>query len=797
MRPYLLLILVLFSLTAISQRQFPSISGTVDVHLDNAYQFHQQKDSAKTAGELHIVQQQMASLNDAYPYYRGIVSLFLSFYDFNKNNQQSFRNQATSLLKNADHLLADSFASAFYNVMYLHYQHKRMGEWLALDSMFRTSIRNKLKQSNFRYLFADYAQAKLEEKEYFISNKLASYEYYMLMYNDSKEPMDDLTLVYVDWLITKGDLEQWLDLPYEYRHPKEYAGHTVSIQPHNLDSDFNRSLRDHDFKKTFNTLISRIKEIKEVCIEKNNYDQASVNRPLRRGYYQVYMEILNGFHSWAVNEHKEGQVILPLKSFLMLDLIPNEIENASIHKVSTEVTSRAFLSLVDKLSKVYHAVGNGQDEKEIIMQGLRVYLDKNVFSEDELFYAIGSLLENRVSAERLLRNYEGSLATSQSLKKRTSRPDSVSKRYMNRWELFMKARIEEVYTLVESGQPRAWDSLGKLLNETTLLDDGSSNAPIYSSKSWPHMQYLIALMKARKGDWWTTLLMESIVDMENLPTLPDLYYPVQLFYFKALWHKEKKIDTKVLTNLIFYTGRQLRHTFMMMSAEERMILYEQRLSGYFDVYHELLFSGMADAHPEIKDQLIAQSLSLKNLLADGNLIPNELLQKNQAGRSLESIEKLRALRQEVNLVVQQSKFLKYDVTTRQLMKDRIHIMWLELLEGAGMDSLIKLTDWKQIAAKLSTGQIYTETVRYNKWLSDSTAWYGAYAITSEGKMSLVKLYPESKIEKLLNDPAASQQTAAINVDGNRGNKILSKKGKPGEKKFKQGDVDKLAALILE
>src|SRR5690606_34566185 len=48
-----------------------------------------------------------------------------------------------------------------------------------------------------------------------------------------------------------------------------------------------------------------------------------------------------------------------------------------------------------------------------------------------------------------------------------------------------------------------------------------------------------------------------------------------------------------------------------------------------------------------------------------------------------------------------------------------------------------------------------------------------------------------------NDPAASPQTAAINVDGNRGNKILGKKEDKKLKSFKQGDADKLGTLLLQ
>ena len=234
----------------------------------------------------------------------------------------------------------------------------------------------------------------------------------------------------------------------------------------------------------------------------------------------------------------------------------------------------------------------------------------------------------------------------------------------------------------------------------------------------------------------------------------------------------------------------------MLTAEERMLLYEKKLSGFFDVYHELLFRGHLDKYPELKERVIAQSLSLKNSLADGNLIPNEIFLQKNTHATEDFLERLRALRQKVNLLEQYMKTLTaYSYSTSKL-KDGVQNLWLDLLVKSGMDSLVKLMDWKQISGKLIPGQVYTETVRYSRWLSDSSAFYGAYVISPGGKIKILELCAESKMEKLLNDPASSPQTSSLNKNGNRGTEVTNTSEAPSGE-FKKGSVDQLGLLLLK
>ena len=90
-----------------------------------------------------------------------------------------------------------------------------------------------------------------------------------------------------------------------------------------------------------------------------------------------------------------------------------------------------------------------------------------------------------------------------------------------------------------------------------------------------------------------------------------------------------------------------------------------------------------------------------------------------------------------------------------------------------MDSLVKLASWKSISGKLKPGQVFTETVRYRRWLSDSSAYYGAYVIMPGGKLKILELCPEAKMDKLLKDPGSSPQTASLKTDGNRGGQVTN------------------------
>lgn len=233
---------------------------------------------------------------------------------------------------------------------------------------------------------------------------------------------------------------------------------------------------------------------------------------------------------------------------------------------------------------------------------------------------------------------------------------------------------------------------------------------------------------------------------------------------------------------------------MMLSAEDRMRLYELKLQPYFDVYHELLFSNKLDSLPELKEKVIAQSLSIKNALADGNLITNDLLLKN--GNTLEHLEGIRELRQEVNMILLRNRLRNLQTKEEKKLQDQVQSLWLRMLAQSGMDSLVQLTKWQNISAKLKPNEVYTETIRYTKSLTDSTANYGAYIILPGGKIEIISLFDEKSIDSLINNPSASPQNIALHINEDRGSELIDENEKPINK-YNSDSTDKLAELLLK
>ncbi len=799
MRYIILLGILVSSCTVAAQDVFPdgATTTTIDSLLNQAYYYEGKKDAANTRTQVKLIDDKLGALAGEFPLYEGVISLFQSFYIFDTEERIVYRTKGLGLLKSQPKFPAASFAYAFNNLLRLHYSNNRMSEWLAADTLFRASMAENKTKEGYRYAIMNYAADKLKEKEYFVAKHLAMYDYNMLLYKNSRDPMDKLNLRYDDWMVLNADLEVLLEMPYEQRFPGEYAkqiGWTIPLTPQ--DRALNNELLKMDFRKSFKTLISRMKDLKQEMVTDNAYGSSTFNRNLRGGYYLMYSRLIKDYYNWAVSEHKEGQVILDMKEFIFNDLLSDEIEVAVKAGLRPVIDPMDYIDLVDKLAILYEHIGNGFEEQTIALRGLDLVINSDLFTLPEFTRGIVVLRKNLVSADRLQNNYEASLENSQRLKKYAPLPDSATEKYLPRWETFMDARLEEMYTLLASQQyQQAKDSMKKLIDDVQPIDDGSDFALLYSTRAWPHMQYLIATMMAQKGEWMEDLLQESVRDIQDQSPKPSIFYPVQLAFLKTYWRTRKKIHESTLSNLLFYTGRQLRYNFIMLNASDRIRLYEQRLSQYFDVYHELLFSQQLDAYPVLKRKVIAQSLSLKKILTDGNQIPDELLLRSNDSLSIKILEDLRSLRQETNLYLQNTRLRNKYAIKATAMQDKMQVHWLNQLEKAGMDSLVQLTDWRTISGLLKPEQVYTETIRYNKWLSDSSAFYGAFVILPGNKMEILNLFPESQLSGLLKDPTSSPQTTALGSNSNRG--LIKKTTETASKKFEPGSTDKLGELLLQ
>lgn len=789
MRWLILLLPILLHFQPLAAQQVfpPGIGVQMNAWIAEVQRLHQEGEYTRCTEKLQEIDQALKEIEPEYSAWCGLVSAFEAYYAVETHDKQNYQNLAVSLLSQRDRVLVDSMATGFYNAMVLFYNAQRMDEWWPIDSMFRLSLVGTPTLYGLRYAMVNEAAAQLKAGNYTQAKILGAYDFYTTSARHYTAPMDKLNLMYEDWLIAKCDLESWRNLDYDKRHPKDFEQIGQIVPEFYADPEV-EALRNMDFKQTYLTLISRIKELQEEMVLNNGYDKSDCDTSLRRGYYNIYTSTINDFCSWAKEEHKEGQVILALKSFLYEDIVKNEIHAAQTAKVRPVIPAANLVDFYITLAQLYDAIGNGAYVVETASDAMDLMDKIESFSIDEQILGLVNILQVRISGYRLQGDYTRSLKDVQFLKKYTPLPKNAEN--MRMWERYMNLYIQEVYTLLAmENTADAWDTLKYLLHAVDPIEE-----QLYDTKHWPQLQYLTAIYKSSKGDWDQDLMYECYTDLRRDPTYLDIFYPVQLLYFKTIWRTENKISTSLLNNLLFFTGQKIKYTFFMLTADERMRLYEQKMSMYFDVYHELIFTHKLDSFPEIKERVIAQSLSIKNALADGNLISNEMLMRN--GKvSLESAESTRQLVQESNALLLNVRLYNYQVSVVKALRDRTQSMWLGLLEKSGMDSLTQLTDWHHISSSLKAGQVYTETMRYTRWLSDSSATYGTYIISNNQEIHYFNLCAETDIVSQLKNPKSSPQIAALHPEGNRGSSIILIPSKmPG--KFHPDSTDKLAELIV-
>lgn len=784
------LIILLFAqhLTLLAHRVIPThVAPEVDRLIADLHKSYFDGDSLSVLQKSAEIDAITHKLKRKYPMFRGLVAMTQGFYTFDIQKRGEYHSRALSLLQPSDSTLVDTFIGFLYQSMILYYNADRMEEWMPYDDIVRNSLLPKTNHAGFRYALINYANNAFKKEEYIKAKSLANYDLISSEARKYDKPIDQLNLVWDNWLSAKCDLERWKSMPYELKFPDDFQhiGWSLAYQFQDLDQEYLRSL---DFKDIYSRLIDDIEELQEVTVLNNMYTNPDCDTTLRRGYYHLYTSIIYDFYSWAKEENKEGQAILALKNYVYNDVVKHEIKPAIASGIKPAITASTLADLYIILATLYKATGNGTYATETATDGMNIIDDVEAYSLEEQILGLVNVLQERAEGYRLSGEYDRAIRDIQFLKKYTPLPTDPEK--TNMWERYMALYVEEVYTMLAMDNNNAWDTLKYLLTVLEPMGEG-----IYDTKHWPQLQYLTAIYKSNKGDWDPDLLAECYMDLSRSgPTFLDIYYPVQLLYFKNLWHAYGELSQTLLNNLLFYTGRKIKYTFFMLSADDRMRLYEQKMSPYFDLYHELLFSGALDTLPELKERVISQSLSIKNSLADGNLISNDLLLRNGKVR-LEDAETSREIMRESNLLMMKYRFIGSNVSSLKAMRDRSQSIWLHLLEKCGMDSLAQFTSWQQISDALKPGQVYTETMRYTRWLSDSTAHYGVYVIAPGRQITMFHLCSENELIFQLKNPASSPQTAALNSDENRGSTITIRPGAQS-KTYHNDSSDKLSEIII-
>lgn len=764
-RSLLLGFCILISFCTAAQRQFPKLK----VNIDSLFNICQKKNTSDEQKFLLLAQVDNAvdSYQDQYPLFRGMIYMYQAYHAPASQTRTSYHQKGVELIRNNKQFLADSFASQCYQLLDYYISRKRISEWLPVDSVLRSVVSDA--NSNYDAAILTYANKKMQQGFYRIADDLAWYD---ILFSQSQFPSTTdhrLARIFSTWISLNSRYKEWLAIPY-----------------------YNRT--EKIFREDFTDLFTQLNGEIDSLVKNNLYGNNNFIPYRRTLYFQIYKEAVLAYADWSISDHREGQAILPLKDFLLNRLIPNDIEPALKARVNPAVSCADVSNLHSKLAELYINMGNGKEASAVAKAGIEFIGKFKQCSEAEVSGSTAYLFYLRTKADRLQGKYESALRRSDLLKKWYPLPKLATKSEMNYWYWFIEARLQEVYTLLAQKKPEiAADSLNVLLEALSPIGNDSVSL-LETSTQWPQLQFVTMQYMARRGKWEVardySLEALRILEQDNHWENAPFYYDLQLLYFIAKYRTEKVLLKHILYNMLFYTGRHLQHTFFMLTPEDRIRLYEQKLSVYFDIYHEILMSGLVNDDTTLKKKMIDQSLYLKNALVDANLLPTEVLAKSEELRSI--VEDIRDLRNRSNITISRYRMLSQE-DIELSSSDGAQLSWLTILQNANLDSLAAFTGWKKIAGTLKLNQVYVEAVRYTRWLTDSASMYAAYVI-SNNQLRTVQLFNEQAMLKLLKDPAASPQSGVLNATNTRGLSLTKKD--TTVKKFKPVSEDKIGTLIL-
>src|SRR5690606_20616714 len=107
------------------------------------------------------------------------------------------------------------------------------------------------------------------------------------------------------------------------------------------------------------------------------------NESFRMDYFNLYEYILQDLYVWGINEHRQSEVILPLKKFLT-DVLPAELQDAKAAGSPPAVGPGSSINLIRSLAQLYYDMGNAEQANEVIMQGWE--LVENAYSENDFLH---------------------------------------------------------------------------------------------------------------------------------------------------------------------------------------------------------------------------------------------------------------------------------------------------------------------------------------------------------------------------------------------------------------------------
>lgn len=746
---------------------------------------HLKNDRAAILNSVREIDSLVIPLEKVYPWLSGLVQLNQAYYMGNAAEGKPYLERA---LKNLEGANSDFFLNNSGSFLWLiegFYLEKRHKEWEAADSIFRRVLNSDSGFSS-KLAVSRTAGIALLNKEYKLVETLAKYdELYFGQFNTSE---DKFYLVYVKWLQLKQSLDQWVEVINSEREDVKYRQDGGMLMPEVKDPDS----RDMGFKNELKMLLGDIEQLQPELSIKTDPSSQQYDEYLRKDYLKLQRNISRDLYLWAITVHRQSEAILPLKKFLFYQL-PVELKKIKSSEKEPVLTSGEIAQLIKNLADLYYHLGNPEQANNVIVEGLQ--LIESSYSGEKLAKAISTLLPLQARIKRLAGEPETALRKIALLKKYTPKPRVLTTESFFEFEAYAEARVEEIYTLLALGeQKKSRDSLSFLMDqlETMTLEN---EALLYETSAWTHLLYLAGSISAQKGRYDVDLTYQLVADMLRGEVTSEIFYPAQLFALKAKWHEKGELDMDYLQNLLSYTERQLKYNFIFLSPEERMRLYNYRLNDIFDLYHQLLFEHHLELYPKVKQQVLSQTLYLKNALTDGNLISDELLKKGDIVLDKENLDMLRNLKQTTKLSQEVDRFYSLEAENFFDQRDLIQTTWLDLLEE-GMKELVQPGGLEKIRENIKPGETYIETVRYTRSLSDSTAVYGAYVINAN-KFELLNICTEPELLKLLKQKNSSPQTFSLTGSTERGGIGISLKKNEGERTFQTGDRDLLAKVLLE
>lgn len=717
-----------------------------------------------------------------YPLYVSMIRLWQSWYQLASNKlpieckqkADEYLSFALQGMRGNERMMLDSFSLNMANIGKSFRDIDQLPLLKPIDELWRKGTGINFKGKLGDYSITLYAWSTNMKGETTVANNLIQYDelYYKSIDADS-DKWDQMGL-----LVNKA-----ISLDYLY---KKWEKDKVSSTGVELYSGY----RKWSYKcQTW---------LYKPLIKKNRPNTPNFSYNERNSYFALCQKLMMGYAEFARRYNKVGSVSFDLNVYVKQALMPEIDSCISWKRELPDYLTRNLAEASLQLAEIYYEIGEYNRGLGTLKSAKRK-LDKTPYWKDSLAKAYNFTVPYYLTTAKMYYANGDIRLADLSIKVAKAyypKPPERGERYNNWWENYILARVYEIDGLLSSKRPN--EAIDSMLNYYGIIYNNDSAS--YPGKKYESLfLHHVSKMLIAREKWQMAMGFSSdalrFLDHSSSFDLTFFHSILAANILANIKSNSLFLKKEALQTLLNYTFDQLNKNLLSLSPDQRIIFYENKLLPFFDLYHSLVFEGILNKHPELREQIAMQSINLKNLLSSND----ESLLKNTTGTNyFEIANELLGLKKDIIRMENESLLSRKEDETIDIQKDQIESMYATILNDK--DFTVNFYTAADIAQKLSPTDAYAEFIRYNNLLRKDTISYGAFVVSKTNQQFLpVKLFHENQLIRILNDKNASFQLRALKIPGQRSVSIKSKPANNDSTQQKATPItkDKLAAIIFD